>query len=166
MSGEAVDDTAMIEPGARLASRPSAAVDDRVDLVVVADAEDDEVAALRELGRRLAVVGAGLARLGQRFGVEIAGGDGVAVLDEVLEHREPHAPDADDADALFLSVCHSSAPCHARLARIHSTCWTGHAFCLAAFAASGLAGIGELAGIDRARGARSAAAPSRCRAAR
>jgi hypothetical protein len=65
--------------------------------------------AARDLGRRLGGGGAGIARLGQLFVVDVAGGHLVAVPDEMLEHREPHAADADNAHALLLSGCHD---CH------------------------------------------------------
>ena len=87
---------------------------DRVDLVVIADADDDKVGGARDFRRRIDRRGASLARLGALLVVQIAGSHGVAVLDEVLEHGEPHASDPDDADALLRCFCHSFLLAHAR----------------------------------------------------
>ena len=80
------------------------AVDDGVDFVGIADAKDDEVGGFGERGGRIGGGGAGGVRLRQRLGAEIAGGDLVAVLDQMLEHRVAHAPDPHDPDA-FLGAC-------------------------------------------------------------
>jgi len=87
---------------------------DLVDLLVIADADDDEIGGARDLGRGLDRPGARLARLGQLLVVDVAGGHGVAVLDQVLEHGEPHASDPHDADALLRCICHSFLLGHAR----------------------------------------------------
>src|SRR5262249_23125313 len=78
--------------------------------------------ATRDLGRSVGGGGAGIARLGQLFVVDITGGHLVAVLDEMLEHRKPHAPDAHDADALLLPGCHWCPLCVVD-ARRHAWRW-------------------------------------------
>src|SRR6516164_1059420 len=99
------DDRAARESG----EQPVPSQHDLIDLVVIADADDHEIGRARDLGRRLGGGGAGIARLGQLFIVDVAGGHLVALFDEMLEHRKPHAPNADDAHALLLSGCHG---CH------------------------------------------------------
>ena len=41
---------------------------------------------------------------------DVADGDGVALVDEVLEHGKPHAPSADDAHAIFFVFSHVLLP--------------------------------------------------------
>ena len=151
----------MIAPLARFASRPSVAVDDGVDLVGVADAEDDEIASLPSAAGESARRGAGGARLASALGAEVAGGDRVAVLDEMLEHREPHAADADDADTFLVVVCHC-VPLLMRCRRPCSALRT-HAFALS-MAASGLPGSASSPASTGMRRSisRRAAAMSRC----
>src|SRR5207302_9861899 len=96
------DDRSPLEIGKQAA----VAVDNRLHLLRIADPDDDEVGLARERGRRVGRPGACGLRLLQRLRAEITGGDAVAALEEVLEHRKPHPPDADDADALFFVIGH------------------------------------------------------------
>ena len=75
-----------------------------VHLVVVADADDHEIGGARHLGGRLRRRGAGVARLGELLLVDVAGRHRMAVLDQMLEHGQPHPPDADDTNS-FLGRC-------------------------------------------------------------
>ena len=76
-------------------------MDHRVDLVRIADPEDDDVAHLADSAGVDRDCRAGGARSFALLLAEVAGRDLIAMLDQVLEHGEPHAPDPDDADPIF-----------------------------------------------------------------
>src|SRR5262249_40651898 len=80
---------------------------DLVDFIVIADGDDHEIRRARDFGWGLGRGGPGITRLGQLLLVDVTGGHLVAVLDEVLEHRKPHAADAHDANACFFLPVHS-----------------------------------------------------------
>ena len=81
---------------------------DRVRLLVVTDGDDDERGSLADIRRRSNDFGARGARGIALLLVEVAGGDRMAVPEQVPGHRQSHPPDADDADLLARCVCHGS----------------------------------------------------------
>src|SRR5712691_8087111 len=67
-----------------------------VDLLVVADAENDERDGFPQIGGRCRRLGAHLPRLGHGLRVDVADRQRVVVADEVLGHGETHPSHADD----------------------------------------------------------------------
>jgi hypothetical protein len=79
---------------------------DLVDFIVIANGDDHEIRRARDFGWGLGRGGAGITRLGQLLLIDVTGGHLVAVLDEVLEHRKPHAADAHDTYACLSFSVH------------------------------------------------------------
>ena len=74
----------------------------RGGLVVVADGDDDKPAGLSDLRRGFDHLGAERAGGFLRLGVDVLGGDRVAVPYEMPDHRLAHPSGADDADAFLV----------------------------------------------------------------
>ena len=89
---------------------------DLTKLLVIPDGDDHEIGPARHLGRRLDRDSADIARLSELFVVDIAGGHLITVFDEMLHHREAHAPYTHDPHSRFLTV-------HSVLCRSASVCW-------------------------------------------
>jgi hypothetical protein len=86
---------------------------DRIDLIVVADAEDDEIAGRADLRRGACDGRAHLPDFRDVPGTDVMRRDRVAVFQEMFHHGLAHAADADDADLFLLRTRHAVLPfCH------------------------------------------------------